>query len=333
MTLRFGLRVFVGVAILMFASSNASAYCRKRAIPLAVRKKYASVVIKAFTNGVCEDDQVEEFKTYPWIYWPSACTSFSVSTSLPQTLSAEAASSLTALAFSQWSGSRCDEVVGDARPSIDVRDLGTASCSTVGYDATGGPNQNLIVYQANWDKVKPNNLVSDADTLGLTTVSYDDSGRILDADMRINMQINPATADPVASEKWDLREIVTHEAGHFLGFAHSGEESAVMYYSAVVGETKKRYLADDDRVLVCTTYRPGGTRAIDPAQNVAALPCNPSPAGGFTEQCQAAPSKCSATPAAQSSALTPWLVLGSFVGVAQMRRRRCRTSTASRQRS
>lgn len=322
---RTSLTLALGLAFALSWSQEASAFCRKRAIPPAVRKKFAGKVDKFFTDK-CEDDQLEEFAAYPWIYWPNACTSFSVSTTLAGSLSVIEASALTALSFSQWSGTRCPGVNGDSRPSIDIRDLGQAGCATVGYDTQGGPNQNLIIYQDKWDTVLGSKVTqSDADILGLTTVSYDDTGRILDADMRLNMQIAPAVKDPVATEAWDLRSIVTHEFGHFLGFAHSGDPSAIMYYTASTGETNKRYLAEDDRKMVCETYKPGGTRAIDPTQNVAALPCDPTPANGYTQECQAAASKCSATPYASEAGSAAFAAAGAIVALLAARRaqRRC----------
>ena len=136
------LSLLLGLAFALSWSAEAAAFCRKRAIPPAVRKKFSGKVEKRFTD-TCEDDQLDEFKVYPWIYWPNACTNFSVSTTLARTLSVDDASALTALAFSQWSGARCPGAPGDARPSIDIRDLGQATCATVGYDSQGGPNQNL----------------------------------------------------------------------------------------------------------------------------------------------------------------------------------------------
>lgn len=297
--------------LIVALSTDAQAYCRKRAVPLAVRKANRGKIDKYPKDGVCEDDQIPEFKEHPWVYWPNACTSFSVSSTLATSLSKEEASRIAAEAFAQWSSTRCPGVNGEARPSIDARDLGSVSCASGGYDPNGGPNQNIIVFRDAWDPIAAAAKVADSDILGLTTVTYDDTGHILDSDMQLNMQIQPATTDPVSSTSWDLRSIITHEFGHFIGFTHSAEADAVMYYQANVGETNKRYLTEDDKAVVCQTYTPDGKREIDPDQLVDALPCDPTPAGGFTDQCSAkATSGCASSPGVAS---TPILMA---VGVA-----------------
>lgn len=160
------------LALCMLFSADALAYCRKRSVPRAVRKAHAKEIVKRPQGGVCEDDQIPEFKSYPWVSWPSTCTSFSVSDSLPTALGKGLASKMVADAFSPWSSARCDGVQGDARPSIDLRDFGDVSCTKTGYDPNGGPNQNLVVLRQNWDELVPQTATrSDADLLGLTTVT------------------------------------------------------------------------------------------------------------------------------------------------------------------
>jgi MYXO-CTERM domain-containing protein len=64
----------------------------------------------------------------------------------------------------------------------------------------------------------------------------------------------------------DLQSILTHEAGHFLGLAHSLVNDATMYPSYNKGDVSFRDLSQDDQQGVCAIYpadRPG-LPACDP---------------------------------------------------------------------
>lgn len=149
---------------------------------------------------------------------------------------------------------------------------------------------------------------ADRSTVALTTVLYDpETGRIFDADLEVNgwdgtgdgTALTNATssaprgfyftcADPAGLPActrygedgcyaFDLRNTVTHEAGHFVGLAHPcgdagtpqcdallppGETVAyaqrTMYPATAAGETTKRSLSLDDVAGVCAIYPPDG---------------------------------------------------------------------------
>ena len=94
------------------------------------------------------------------------------------------------------------------------------------------------------------------------------TGEIHDADMEIN-----ATPEFLATYSWstsgesgklDLENMVTHEAGHFIGIDHNCdpgvetcsavEQDATMYPLMALGETKKRSLEPDDIDAVSFLY-------------------------------------------------------------------------------
>jgi hypothetical protein len=58
----------------------------------------------------------------------------------------------------------------------------------------------------------------------------------------------------------DVQTVVTHEAGHLLGFAHVADRASVMFHSVEVGEVR-RVLTADDVEGVCTAYPAGGRTA------------------------------------------------------------------------
>src|SRR5262249_12428180 len=112
-----------------------------------------------------------------------------------------------------------------------------------------------------------------------------------DADMEINTADHDFSAgDPVDPEKFDLLSVVTHEAGHFLGLAHSSNSNATMYAREPPGQTSMRKLTQDDIDAICEVYRPDGERTLSPPGTDPPVlqdpgPCDPTPAGGFSESC------------------------------------------------
>jgi hypothetical protein len=118
------------------------------------------------------------------------------------------------------------------------------------------PNDNVIMYfpPEEWSEqgLSPS-------AFALTTIFYKHhSGVIIGADMYFNGGQGPfiLCADDGCSdpEKSDLLNLATHEAGHFLGLAHSDDPESTMYCSADQGEIKKRSLSADDRAGLCALY-------------------------------------------------------------------------------
>jgi hypothetical protein len=117
-------------------------------------------------------------------------------------------------------------------------------------------------------------------TLALTTVTYNpDTGEIYDADMEVNTaEYKIVASDVPKADEYDLRSILTHEAGHFYGLAHAPDVEATMYASYDGGETKKRDLAPDDVCGICAAYPPVRTAT-----------CDTTPHNGFASACGTPP--------------------------------------------
>jgi hypothetical protein len=207
------------------------------------------------------------------LYWKNTCVGYSVQSGASSKVTLDQATKIASEAFAAWSAAACDAA---AVPSIDAVDQGPVVCDVVEYNKNG-PNQNVIMFHDDaWPYNDPNN------TLGLTTVTFDTrSGEIYDADMEINSTV-PITVEGVGpAGGYDLKSIVTHEAGHFLGLAHTADAGAVMFARYHEGSIVP---TPDDVGGICTIYAADGTRSTT-AGAVAPGACDPSARHGFSTEC------------------------------------------------
>lgn len=133
------------------------------------------------------------------------------------------------------------------------------------------------------------------------TVSYvSSSGEILEADMIINTNVEyHADDDHDCSKKYDLRNVVTHESGHFFGLGEDiVDPDGTMYFKTSRCETKKRTLTQPDVVTVASLYEGSPNDEMEPGVS------------------------CSVTAVPSTSNLAPlWLAAIAALGVACRRRR------------
>lgn len=265
---RYEVMRYVGLAVaVLFAPGSASAFCRTTTVPVAA--DFQPGPTRCWDQG------------QP-LFWRNSCIGYNVQRAASKQVAYEDAANGLSQAFTKWTGTSCPtDGTGRSRVSIDVRDLGPADCTEVKYSSTS-PNQNVIVFR---DDVWPHNDTNN--TLAITTVTFSPAtGEIYDADMEINTHDQRVTlTDPVPSNGYDFQSIVTHETGHFLGLAHSGDTRATMFASYTPGETRMRNLTGDDINGICTVYRPDGDRAVLTGKVTAAPQCDPTPRKGFTTAC------------------------------------------------
>jgi len=255
------------------------------------------------------------------LFWSNACVSYDIERNASRQVPYARAAQLAAGALAKWTHVAC-RTGSDLLPvSIGVRDLGPVECAEVQYNSQQGNQHVIIFHDYVWPHNDPNN------TLGLTTITFDsNTGEIYDADMEINATVPLSIADPVAPDGFDLESIMTHEAGHFLGMAHSGDAAATMYVHYTPGSTTMRALTSDDADGICAVYPPGGLRSVDSSVAgggvVAEVACDPTPRHGFQTQCAQKKTYggCTQAPSAPPGERAP-LGLLAAVGAALVRRR------------
>jgi Matrixin len=260
------------------------------------------------------------------LYWKNACVGYSLQRDASKQVTLDQATRIAAQAFAAWSVATCN---GGGSPSIAAINEGPVQCSRVEYNSSGA-NQHVIVFRDDgWPYQDPSN------TLGLTTLTVNlDTGEIDDADIEINSHDFTFTVDGAPADaggaSYDLLGILTHEAGHFLGLAHSDDKNAVMYahYSPNAAA-----ITPDDVAGICAIDGPDNTRSTSRG-TVMADSCNAMQADRFSTQCADAsvaaastitcpPSiHCSIARSPARSALVPGM--GAFVALMLIARRRAR---------
>jgi hypothetical protein len=258
-------------------------------------------------GGACEPDDwsdsdqcknVQKASNAP-LWWRTSCAGYDLNEAASRNVSFDALGGAAASAFAAWTGASCPtNGSGASRVSIDVRDLGPVPCARATYDKTGGPNQNVIVFHDDvWpyeaqDRAKSGRSVSP--TVALTTVTFDpNTGEIFDADIELNSAdyviAVPGAAGDLPPGAFDLQSVLTHEAGHFFGLAHSPTQAAVMNASGDSDQGgTKRNLRAEDVAGICAIYPPGArlvSTLVDASGQVAEGACDPTPRHGFSATC------------------------------------------------
>ncbi len=243
------------------------------------------------------------------VYWPGLCVGYSLQRNASQQVPFDTFQKVADTSFSTWTQVDCG---GGKPPTIELSDMGPVTCDQPEYNQHSG-NANIVMFRdTSWPYSNATN------TLALTTVTFNTkTGEIYDVDMEINSwQTQLTTSD--TGVHYDLQSIITHEAGHFLGLAHSSDPAATMYASYEPGTTTLRSLSPDDEAGICAVYPPDRSAST----------CDVTPRHGYQDTCGDTPPKpnsgCAVhapdTEAPGSAGLIAGIV--SLVAFAAARRRR-----------
>ncbi len=151
--------------------------------------------------------------------------------------------------FQEWGTVECSD--------IEFHYQGVTNDHRVGYNPKRA-NVNLVVFRED-----PDDWEHPEGVIALTTATFCTdqanvdcpAGRIVDADIELNgAHFKFSNTSNPRFVRFDLRNTMTHEVGHFIGFDHTDEPEATMYSSAPQGERKKANLDSDDVDAICAVY-------------------------------------------------------------------------------
>lgn len=280
----------------LLGAGRAQAYCRS---------SVCKVDDKTIHGKVCAPPEDDDCGTV--LQWRQPCVGFAVEKNGSYQVPFDDIEQLMRTSFAVWTTTDCG---GGEHPRIEIDDLGSAGCAKVEYNQHGG-NVNVVIFRdQEWPHQDEGG--GSTDTIALTTVTYDVvKGDIFDADMEINSFQNQFTTSDTMVDV-DLRSVLTHEAGHFLGLAHTSVTTATMFPNYDNGTKNLRTLDDDDQQAICNAYppdrEPKGT-------------CDGLPRHGFSPECLDSQTEghCSFEPGPPTLSLAALLPLLALLGLARRR--------------
>lgn len=297
------------LACLLCAPAPALAFCRTRTCEFD-------------GTQACETDPVTECKSGGELArWEGGCVSYAVQVdgSEAQGISAATLRDLVEDGFRAWTSAECSVSLPGGTPQFSAVYRGETSCDAVEYNCGADEdNANIVMFRDGSSDLS-------RFTIALSTIIANlRTGEILDVDVEINSRdfdfyVEDADA---RDEAHDLRLVINHELGHFLGLSHTRAAGALMRAEYAGSD---RLPARDDVNGMCEIF-PIATS--DPSCSAPAA----------LDECLGADSRCPV--AVQSddggcslgqsaSGLTPAAALGLAV-LAGLSRRRRRVVTAGR---
>jgi len=199
-------------------------------------------------NGVmCQRDEHDCIVEGNMLHYTSPCLKFGVAQGQAASLGLtdESFAAIVEQAFARWQNVDCG---GGRHPGLQVRSVGVIASDEPYFCDAVELNLSVWFLEDMW--------VREPDALGYTVSVYaEDDAEVFDADVLLNL--GKITED-LQGEATDevLLSIITHEAGHFLGLAHSDDAEAVMAATYSRRDLRGRELTQDDINGVCEIFPP-----------------------------------------------------------------------------
>lgn len=213
--------------------------------------------------------------------WRRRCIGYGVDMRGSESLDVDVVQDVVFRSFLNWLSVPC---IGGDSIDLDVRPFERNSVCSLAEFNGASRNVNTVAFVQDWEsRTDSSGAPYDPNAIAVTTVWFDTgSGEIVDADMLLNEDFGPYLDCPDSgcptqgTVPTDLESIVTHEAGHFFGIAHSEVIDATMWFDYTPGSVDKRDLHIDDVTAICSIYPPNS------------LPesCSFEPRGGLDLECE-----------------------------------------------
>jgi hypothetical protein len=207
------------------------------------------VVLVAASPSIAQAFVRTETSTGDAVSWDRRCIPWHLNNRGTPDVSLDAARRAVQRSFSTWQNVDCSD--------LELTEQGLTNIEMVGF-RPDLENVNVVLWREEGEWAHSSMII------GLTTVTYCEraegslcaySGLVLDADIELNGEVFTFTTSQVLGRtRYDIRNTVTHEVGHFIGFDHSTDVQSTMFASAPPGETQKATLAVDDENALCETY-------------------------------------------------------------------------------
>jgi Matrixin len=197
-------------------------------------------------------------------HWGTSCIDYAVQLdgSKQENIPATALAGLLKDGFQIWSDAVCGPGLS---PELTASYRGLTSCTQVEFNCEAGPdNDHIVMFRDARSDLPPS-------TIALSTIiANTNTGEILDVDIEINSHdfdfyLNDSDVAPRdrasggSDGAHDLRLVLNHEIGHFLGLSHSLEQGALM---RAAYDGFDRNPARDDIAGICKSLKQSRTDPV-----------------------------------------------------------------------
>lgn len=242
---KFGTLAAAAGLVVALGAPPAHAYCRSMSCSLGEQAalRAGRKPCNRDANGCVTEGQPQ--------HWASPCIDYAVQVdgSPKLGLDADVFQKIVADAFAAWANVTCPQ---GGSPRFRARFQGYVGCDRHEFvcgDAS--KNVNVIMFH---DRSWPGG----SNVLGLTTPTGGiSSGLVVDADLELDSRDYAFDIDGSGKAPYSLKDVLSHEIGHFLGLDHSNVDGALMSKNYARLSLSHELLTADDVAAICATFPPG----------------------------------------------------------------------------